>query len=231
MFNPEAIFQRAHAGREEIHQKKRGLTQSERLVLIMIDGVSSCGAVKNKLPSLTQERFERALATLAKKELTVEVLMPLPGQQAEEVDEAVVDRFLRQDPTDPLTIIAFDPEDEFGIPEVAEKLESAPSSLARSLPANNGGQGNPPDLAVRHTPSVEPAMDAALIAQAELLAQEVRAARQLQPAPANDFTFVSSVTPAGPAAEPAPGRMHWGYWLIAVGLSFIACYLLARLRG
>lgn len=234
MFNPEAIFQRAHAGREEIYQKKRGLTQSERLVLIMIDGVLSCATVKNKLPSLTQERFERALATLAKKELIVEVLMPLLGQTAEQVDEAVVDRFLRQDPTDPLTIIAFDPEDEFGIPEVAEKLEPARASelpTQANHPKPNRAATITVPSAVPAVPGNEPAMDAALIAQAELLAQEVRAARQLQAAPAGDFSFVSPTVPSPPAAPAPRERMHWGYWLIALGLSFIGCYLLARLRG
>ena len=69
MFNPSIIFQRTHAGREEIKQKSHGLTQSERLVLIMIDGVASYQGVRDKLPALTDVRFERALKKLHQKEL------------------------------------------------------------------------------------------------------------------------------------------------------------------
>ena len=111
MFDPTIIFQRSHTGRNEIYEKKCGLTQSERLVLIMIDGVTSYSGVRSKLPALTDERFSRAVNTLLKKELILEVFMPVEGQEVEEVESAVVDRFLQQDPTDPLTIISFDPDE------------------------------------------------------------------------------------------------------------------------
>src|SRR3954447_10347598 len=100
MFDPTIIFQRTHTGRSEIYEKKCGLTQSERLVLIMIDGITSYSGVRGKLPVLAEERFRRAVNTLLTKELVSEVFMPVEGQSAEEVERTVIDRFLQQDPTD-----------------------------------------------------------------------------------------------------------------------------------
>lgn len=110
---PTTIYLRTEAGRIEIHEKKSGLTQSERLVLIMIDGVANCEQVQQKLSSLTAERFSRALKTLLKKELISEVLLQVEAQAAEEIDQSIVERYLHQDPMDPVTIISFNPEDEF----------------------------------------------------------------------------------------------------------------------
>ena len=55
------IFQRTDLGRAEIRDKRHGLTQSERLVLIIVDGVSSYAQLRVKLKSLVKERFDRAL--------------------------------------------------------------------------------------------------------------------------------------------------------------------------
>lgn len=111
--SPKTVYLRTEAGRIEIHEKKSGLTQSERLVLIMIDGVASCEQVQHKLSSLTAERFTRALKILLKKELIGEVFLQVENQAAEEIEQSVVDRYLHQDPLDPVTIISFSPEDEF----------------------------------------------------------------------------------------------------------------------
>ncbi|MGE5649345.1 MAG: hypothetical protein ACM34A_04035, partial [Bacillota bacterium] len=90
MFEPNVIFQRTQAGRDEIYEKQRRLTQSERLVLIMVDGTTSYQGVRNKLPVLTEERFQRALTTLHKKELILEVFLPIEGQQPEEMEQTVI---------------------------------------------------------------------------------------------------------------------------------------------
>ena len=111
MIDPCLIFQRTQAGRDEIQQKSYGLTQSERLVLIMVDGASKTHTVRSKLPVLTDERFYRALGNLQKKELIAEVLLPLAEQPAEELEPAIIDRFLQQDPLDPVTIILLDPDE------------------------------------------------------------------------------------------------------------------------
>ena len=136
-----AIFQRTEAGRNTIKTKAVKLTQSERLLLIIIDGATSYGVLRKEVWALSEERFDRALQTLLREALVYEVLLPVQGQKAEELDATVVDRFLQQDPLDPVTIISFDPEDEFGsddspitsalkaiVPEpISESIKAAPA--------------------------------------------------------------------------------------------------------
>jgi hypothetical protein len=250
MFDSSAIFQRSHTGREEIHQKSHGLTQSERLVLIMIDGVSTYQQLRGKLPVLSDERFERALQKLHKKELALEVLMPLDDQAPEELERTVIDRFLQQDPLDPLTIIVRDPEDELdymlasssqqpalqpasvpeAYPEPVPILESAPNPADATVPpCDIPVLEQPPSPAVR-----EPAMDAFHNALADSLAQEVRA-RQPERIAKVDRMVSPQFGVNAPVAETsddsllAPVRsVHWGYWLIAVGIGFLAGYILAK---
>ena len=234
MFDPTIIFQRSHAGRNEIYEKKCGLTQSERLVLIMIDGVTPYSGVRSKLPALTDDRFSRAVNTLLKKELVLEVFIPVEGQKADEVESTVVDRFLQQDPTDPLTIISFDPDEEFGVfgrpistPVRAQSAQaaggSAPESVALFEPQ--------PPIPELHQQAV---MDEALIQQADSLAEEVRARRpqhanRVEPAAVPVPPVVVNMENKS-ASPPAPTeRTHWGYWLIGLGMAFIVGFLLARL--
>ena len=112
--DPLTIFQRTESGRETIARKSRKLTQSERLLLIIINGVTPYDVLRKDVWSLSEHRFDRALRKLLKEELIEEVLLPIAGQEPEQLDSVEVDRFLQQDPLDPVTIISFDPEDEFG---------------------------------------------------------------------------------------------------------------------
>lgn len=115
-----AIFQRTESGRSEIKNKMHGLTQSERLALIVVDGVSTYGDLRRKLKGLSDERFERALIKLLQKNLVFEVLLPMDGAVAEEFDTKTVNQFLHQDPLDPVTIMSIDPEEEFDLDMPAE---------------------------------------------------------------------------------------------------------------
>lgn len=240
MFTPSVIFQRTHSGRDEIHQKSHGLTQSERLVLIMVDGVSSYQALRDKLPALTPERFDRAFQNLQRKDLILEVFLPLEGQCAEELDRSVVDRFLQQDPLDPVTIILRDPEDELGelaaanapirtgSPGLVETF--APESAANLAERGAADQGVP-ELQVG-APGT--AMDEFHNQLADALAEEVRSRRQARPTPPAPAPFPqpTAVTEfyAVPECERfAISRLHWGYWMIALGCAFIGGYLLARI--
>jgi hypothetical protein len=235
MLDPSTIFQRTHSGREEIRQKSHGLTQSERLVLIMVDGVANYQEVRSKLPVLSDERYARAIANLQKKELIVEVFLPLEGQSAEELEKTVIDRFLQQDPLDPVTILVRDPEDEFGIPgympSAPVPIQAAPPSIAE------------PAAAVPETPV---ALDEMYIRLADSLAEEVKAIHAERAAAGMERpkTRIKPVIPedepvskpANPAPAPAPtspsssglSKWHWGYWLIAAGIAFIAGYFVAR---
>ncbi|WP_394780463.1 hypothetical protein, partial [Undibacterium sp.] len=109
-----AVFQRTESGKAEIRNKDKGLTQSERLVLIIADGVSSYADLRSKLKSLARERFDRAVRKLTDKGLLYEVMFPEEGQKPDMVDPEMMDRFLRQEDDDPVSIISFDPEEEHG---------------------------------------------------------------------------------------------------------------------
>lgn len=125
-----AILQRTDIGRDTIKTKCVRLTQSERLVLILVDGVTPFAALREKVWALSEERFTKALDTLLQKDLIYEVLLPLEDQQAEEIDSAVVERFLQQDAHDPVTIIKADPEDELDTNFIEAMGYSAPPTSA-----------------------------------------------------------------------------------------------------
>ncbi|GGC94945.1 hypothetical protein [Undibacterium terreum] len=108
------IFQRTDSGRAEIQNKERGLTQSERLVLIIADGVSTYAGLRIKLKSLAHQRFDRAIRKLLEKGLLYEVMFPAEGQKPDMVDPDIMDKFLRQEDDDPVSIISFDPDEEHG---------------------------------------------------------------------------------------------------------------------
>lgn len=248
MFSPSIIFQRTHEGRDEIKQKSHGLTQSERLVLIMVDGVSTYQEVRDKLPALTDDRFNRALRKLEQKELVLEVFMPMQGEAPEELEPAVIDRFLQQDPLDPVTIIMFDPEDELaGIsapavspyrPEPVPAPESAPQSLVTSTAVADGQKVSAPTASVSvNVPIAAPsapivAMDEVHNEMADSLAQEVRQ-RQMERPPRiierpEPLRVQVSPPPAPPRKSLLPS-VHWGYWMMGVGSAFIVGYFLAKI--
>jgi len=237
LFDPKIIFQRSQAGRDEIYEKKCGLTQSERLVLIMIDGVSAYHEVRNKVPVLTDERFSRALKTLQKKDLVLEVFLPVEGLPPEEVDKTVIDRFLQQDPADPLTIISFDPDEEFALENGAPGQVPVPIPVitpAREAPRRNASLTTPPRESLSKSGR---AMDESLIQQAELLAEEVRArrSRQMEQQQAREMkpSSRSGRTPKSDEGKKLPQleQLHWGHWMIGVGLAFIIGFVVARLTG
>ena len=213
MIDPSLIFQRTQAGRDEIQQKSHGLTQSERLVLIMVDGASAIHAVRSKLPVLTDERFYRAWGKLQKKELITEVLLPLAGQAADELESTIIDRFLQQDPLDPVTIILLDPEEY--LDASAEAPQSpAPKQVPPSLPTESLTAADILDelneLAVMVEKEVRerPSMPSRKEPQKILEVMPLR----LEPG--------SSIERLG---------LHWGYWMIAVGTAFILGYFFAHL--
>ena len=129
-----AIFQRTETGRSEIKNKMHGLTQSERLALIVIDGVTSYGELRQKLKGLSEDRFERALTKLLQKALVFEVLLPEAHSVAEEFDPSTIDNFLHQDPLDPVTIMSFDPEEEFDLDMQSESRADPHFQAAGSEP-------------------------------------------------------------------------------------------------
>lgn len=256
MFDSSTIFQRTQAGRDEIKQKSHGLTQSERLVLIMIDGVAPAGEVRRKLPALTDERFKRALHKLQQKELILEVFMPVEGQAAEKLESSVIDRFLQQDPLDPVTIIMQDPDDELdahlsGSQTMSVKREPPPatSAIAKPVatvvatPAPEPELEPEPESLPSEQPDILPkpahataqaeyviAMDAVHSEIADSLAQEVRQRQVERPVKTGQVER----RPAGGKAAPANmhiDSLHWGYWLIGIGCTLIGSFFILQIIG
>ena len=213
MIDPCLIFQRTQAGRDEIQQKSYGLTQSERLVLIMVDGASKTHTVRSKLPVLTDERFYRALGNLQKKELIAEVLLPLAEQPAEELEPAIIDRFLQQDPLDPVTIILLDPDEYLDghaeVPPPPAQKEVSPSLPAESLTAAD-------------------ILDE-LNELAAMVEKEVRERpSMLQPKEQQKIFEIMPQLPEPHSSSESLG-LHWGYWMIAIGIAFILGYFFEML--
>lgn len=233
MIEPTTIFQRTQAGRNEIYQKSHGLTQSERLVLIMVDGTTSFEGIRTKLPVLTDERFNRALSNLQKKELVLEVFLPMGEVGPDEVESTVIDRFLQQDPLDPVTIIAFDPEEEFGdFAHIPQNRDTKDVSTEYEPPLSKQF-----DPLVTSTASWEPKLDEDTFTDIDRFA-----AQQSQTSAVARTAQEISLPYAG--LERREGRerrqeamsvdgldglhFHWGFMLIGVGFAFILGFVLGR---
>ncbi|NEX63504.1 hypothetical protein [Noviherbaspirillum galbum] len=234
--DPKAIFLRTEAGRTEIHDKKCGLTQSERLVLIMVDGVSKVDQIKEKLTSINGDRFSRAMQTLQKKDLITPILLPLDDQVAEELDQQVVERFLHQDALDPITIISFQPEDEFGDGEQQKPAPTVVPELTEVMPS--------PAIDVAHAKMADELHE-------ELVAKNLERKRKLadqEDIQARDLAAVSgapvvTVMPVAPEAiqavkAPVPpvekvakgkGSLHWEHAVIALGAALIVGFGMLKL--
>lgn len=229
MIDPAVIFQRTQAGRDEIYQKSGGLTQSERLVLIMVDGVAPYQGVRNKLPALTDERFSRAFQKLLQKELVLEVFMPLESQAAEELDKTVIDRFLQQDPMDPVTIMMIDPDEQFDFMDspAPKHPEEMPRTPLEAVPETVAAMPAP-------TPPAEAPIPEELERLAEEVEKEVRALhserqRENPMPPPSPAPHADCIQPIPQEQVPAPGYFHWGYLLIGIGLAFILGFVLNHL--
>lgn len=252
MFNPEAIYQRTEAGRDEIYKKTQGLTQSERLVLIMIDGVTPYQGIRSKLPVLKDERFHKALLTLQKKDLVAEVFLQLEDQQAEQLDLTVIERFLQQEPLDPVTIISLDPDEEFGIGNgigrsneplsvPQEKSSFAPLSSADQFPM--GAPVNEPmrrsevERAVNKEPVAIPAIatEADQALEKAMLELTALAGKGKEEREHRDRDNKSRAHRHRHEKEDESVlslvKDHWGYVLIGVGVVFIVGFILGKVVG
>lgn len=208
------IYQRTPAGREEIHHKQAGLTQSERQVLIMIDGLTPYQGVRGKLSALVDERFERAVRALLKKELISEVFLPVAGQEAEQIEASVIDRFLQQESTDPVTIISYDPEEDFG------DLSGHPfETMAVHIPEL--------DIIVASEPAVDEAHARMVDSlQEELLARQVERRQQNNQIVIAPKSEQSDAPQSNISSPQSPNLgMHWGYWMIGIGMFFILAFV------
>lgn len=225
-----AIYQRTESGRNEIRNKLHGLTQSERLVLIVVDGVTPYGAMRLKLKGLVQERFDRALSKLLQKRMIIEVLLPTDDDVADNYDSATVDRFLQQDPLDPVTIISFDPEDEFGLDDAPSPVADATQALGSVLVQSQYASVDSNQLASEHSSQRPP--------QARLVQVDF----YIPLTPITNGQKAGAIGARGHAAsaqhhhwEPlhvdfatAPSKTSWAQILMVVGMMVIVAWIILR---
>jgi len=102
--NVDARLQRTQRGQDEIRQKSHTLTQSERLILALIDGLASNDRLRGRVRGMLERRFRLTVADLKAKGFVEEVV--LPGNRPESPDSATIESFVRQDPLDPVTLTA-----------------------------------------------------------------------------------------------------------------------------
>lgn len=96
-FQDSVIFQRTETGSNEIRNGKVVLRHNERLVLVLIDGVTSYAQLRMKMRGLVQQRFDLALSGLQEKGLIVEILFPLIDQHKDAIAPEVLVDFLKAD--------------------------------------------------------------------------------------------------------------------------------------
>lgn len=94
-FQDGMIFQRTETGSEEIRKGKIVLRHNERLVLVLIDGVTNYAQLRAKMRGLVQERFDLALTGLQEKGLIVDILFPLIDQHKDAIAPEVLVDFLQ----------------------------------------------------------------------------------------------------------------------------------------
>jgi hypothetical protein len=97
-------LQRTSKGDSEIRRKSHALTQSQRLVLASVDGISQIGELQRRLAGMAKRRFTLAVADLTARGLVEESKNPM--LVPDKLDLQMVERFVRQDPSDPITITA-----------------------------------------------------------------------------------------------------------------------------
>lgn len=234
MFEPGTLFQRSDTGRAEIHKKSHGLTQSERLVLIMVDGVASYLELREKMAGLTEERIDRAMRTLLEKELIFEVLLPIPGQIPEQIDDQAVARYLHQDPCDPVTIISFDPEEEFGAVPIAfndPQPHRSPPSSRSAVGATQAGMSGSAQRRVTPEPTV---INVPTLPEPHTIAPAVgpvtgEPAHVAWGVPESLADFGEAWPPPRRSLMQYLGRQHWGYWAIVAGSMLLVISLLHSL--
>lgn len=101
------LFGRTSLGGQEILQKSGRLTQTERLVLIVLGDQVQFETLAAKLSSLAPERVERALIRLVELNLAYETSAPVvEAGGAATIPAGALREFLEQGEADPVTVMA-----------------------------------------------------------------------------------------------------------------------------
>lgn len=98
------IYRRTDRGVREVYEKSHQFTQSERLILILLDGRLNVAGVRARLPSVSDERLARALGKLSSAGL-IEPARSAPAAPAGPLQPDAIAQYLAQDDVDPVTVI------------------------------------------------------------------------------------------------------------------------------
>jgi hypothetical protein len=169
--NSAMVYRRTDRGLREVYEKSHQFTQSERLVLILLDGRLTVAGLRARLPSLDNERIERTIVKLEEAGL-VEPMDQAEDRQApgrvEEVlrlEPDVVAQFLEQIDLDPVTAAVGSSED-MGAELVRASVDRAAARLVqeedeasgRRQQQSEGGASSGSDRS-HHTSSPSPFTD------------------------------------------------------------------------
>ena len=134
--NTAMIYRRTDRGVREVYEKSHQFTQSERLILILLDGRLNVAGLQARLPSLNDERIERALGKLQDAGL-VEPMGSMESLKATgmvpeiaRLEPEAVAHFLEQTDLDPITVFG-DTDEEVASELVRASVEHAAAQLAR----------------------------------------------------------------------------------------------------
>lgn len=129
-FQDKVIFQRTEMGSDEIRSGKVVLRHNERLVLVLIDGVTTYAQLRTKMRGLVPERFDLALRGLQEKGLIVDVLFPLIDEHKDAIAPEVLVDFLQANSKGGVGKLVSGGSDSFDISE--SKNEHAFSGMISS---------------------------------------------------------------------------------------------------
>jgi hypothetical protein len=150
--NPAMIYRRTDRGVREVYEKSHQFTQSERLILILLDGRLNVAGLQARLPSLNDERIERALGKLQEAAL-VEPMGSMDAIKASglipeiaRLEPEAVAHFLEQTDLDPVTVFG-STDEEVATELVRASVEHAAAQLARE--AGDGRSTRPASIRER----------------------------------------------------------------------------------
>ena len=146
--NVSMMYRRTDRGVREVYEKSHQFTQSERLILILLDGRLNVAGLKTRLPSLNDERIERALRKLQDASL-VEPISYEAGKgngsvspDTTPLEPEAVAQFLEQTDLDPITVFG-DSDEAVAAEMVRASVERAAAQLAREVTIMGRSVGSP----------------------------------------------------------------------------------------
>lgn len=161
--NLGTLFDRTPQGLLEIRHRSRTLTQSERQVLIWVNGKRNVGELYGMSSVIRSERINLALEKLLKNGFVYEVMMAEPiGELDEEAQllanspsEEEIENYLRKDANDPVTIMA----NSDYLEDLTTQDLSAPNEAASTSSTATASVSTPSTTAAatETNPSVSPA--------------------------------------------------------------------------